>query len=95
MINNCNAFYLQIYLHKNFEKFSEVIPIEILPFEMGGKAGLLMDLHKEQIKKLQSYERWFSYIDSFVMAGERNELKQLNVTDVFGENVELKNLEID
>ena len=41
------------------ESLNEFVPLEILPNEMGGKAGTILDSHNEQIKKPELYRDWF------------------------------------
>lgn len=85
-----------MHLHNNLESFDKIIPAEILPNELGGKAGPLMELHNKQVKKLESYRDWFleeqdnCRVDESKRAG-----KGRTATDLFGVEGSFKKLDID
>lgn len=49
----------QLHLHSSMESLDKFVPIDILPNEYGGKAGVIIDLHNAQIKKLENHRDWF------------------------------------
>ena len=48
----------------------KVIPIEILPNELGGKAGPITDLHNAQIKCLEDNRDWFAEDEKYYRVNE-------------------------
>ncbi|XP_024888242.1 alpha-tocopherol transfer protein-like isoform X2 [Temnothorax curvispinosus] len=53
-----------IHFHPSFKSLSEYIPVDVLPNEMGGKAGSVHELAEIQVKKLEDYREWF-LLDEF------------------------------
>ena len=85
-----------MHLHTTLESVNKYIPIDILPNEVGGKAGPIMELHKAQIAKLESYRDWFledeyrGRLDESKRPGKRK-----TATDLFGVEGSFKKLDFD
>ncbi|KAI4477147.1 PREDICTED: alpha-tocopherol transfer protein-like isoform X2 [Polistes canadensis] len=85
-----------LHVHSTLESVAKFIPLEILPTDVAGKAGLTKDLHEEYIKKLEDHRPWFLQDE---MSGRVNEAlrpgQSKNATDLFGVEGSFKKLEID
>ncbi|KAL7292795.1 hypothetical protein TKK_0013622 [Trichogramma kaykai] len=85
-----------LHLHSSLESLDKHIPLEILPNELGGKAGALTDMHQAQLAKLEAHRDWFlndeakSRVDESKRPG-----KAKSATDLFGVEGSFKKLDID
>lgn len=83
-------------MHSSMDTVDKFIPIEILPNELGGKAGPLMELHNAQIKKLESFRDWFLDEETRAKIDEsKRPGKGKTATDLFGVEGSFKKLDID
>lgn len=57
-------------LHSSLESLDKLIPIEILPNELGGKAGPIMELHNAQIRYLEENRNWFDEDEKYYRVNE-------------------------
>ncbi|KAK2580091.1 hypothetical protein KPH14_012372 [Odynerus spinipes] len=85
-----------LHLHSTLESVARFIPLEALPTDVGGKAGLLKDLHESYAKKIEAHRLWYLEDE---MKGCVNEAlrpgKSKNAMDLFGMEGSFKKLEID
>ncbi|KYM98125.1 hypothetical protein ALC62_11115 [Cyphomyrmex costatus] len=84
------------YMHTTNDTLEKFIPLEVLPNEAGGQAGLIQELRDKQVKKLIDHITWFKEEE----ANHRvNELlrpdKAKTATDLFGVEGSFKKLDID
>ncbi|XP_031783357.1 alpha-tocopherol transfer protein-like [Nasonia vitripennis] len=85
-----------LHMHSSMDSVDKFIPIEILPNELGGKAGPLMELHNVQIKKLESFRDWFLDEETRAKIDEsKRPGKGKTATDLFGVEGSFKKLDID
>lgn len=52
-------YFFQIHFHSSMESINKYFPVEILPNELGGKAGPLNEMWNAQVKKLEDFQDWF------------------------------------
>ncbi|KAK0183088.1 hypothetical protein PV327_001160 [Microctonus hyperodae] len=85
-----------LHIHSTPESVAKHIPLDILPYESGGKAGSLMELHEKNIKWLETHRAWFLEDEA---KGRVNESlrpgKGKSATDLFGVEGSFKKLDID
>ncbi|XP_015592996.1 alpha-tocopherol transfer protein-like [Cephus cinctus] len=85
-----------LFVHSTKDSLEKHIPLEILPNELGGKAGSMKDLHAASIKKLEEHRSWFQDDEANHRVNETlRPGKAKNVTDIFGVEGSFKKLEID
>lgn len=85
-----------LHMHSTSESLDKFIPLDVLPNEVGGKAGPLMELHEKQIKKLEDNRDWFREEELTKRVNESlRPGKGKTVTDLFGIEGSFKKLEID
>lgn len=74
----------------------EYLPLEILPNEIGGKAGNYEDLFKQGLKKLEDNRLWFLEEEANCRVNEaKRPGKEKSATDLFGVEGSFKKLDID
>lgn len=84
------------HMHSSLESLDKLIPLDILPNEVGGKAGPLMELHERQIKKLEDHREWFQEEERTKRVNESlRPGKGKTATDLFGVEGTFKKLDID
>ena len=87
---------LQLHLHSTADTLDKFIPLEILPNELGGKAGPAMELHRAEVKKLEEHRDWFLEEEQRARVDEgKRPGKSKNATDLFGVEGSFKKLDID
>ncbi|XP_058788950.1 alpha-tocopherol transfer protein-like isoform X2 [Phymastichus coffea] len=59
-----NDYVDAMYFHLDLDSLNEVVPLHVLPNEMGGQAGPLKDLHEDQLRKLRENWLWFLTMES-------------------------------
>lgn len=75
------------------EKF---VPMEILPNEVGGKAGPIDELRKNCYKELEEHRAWFIEEEATKRVNESTRPgKGKTATDLFGAEGSFKKLDID
>ncbi|CAK9806903.1 Alpha-tocopherol transfer protein-like [Anthophora quadrimaculata] len=85
-----------IHLHSSLRTLEEFVPVDLLPNELGGKAGSISQMHQEQIKEIDDKREWFieeeklSRVDESLRIG-----KSKTANDLFGVEGTFKKLEID
>ncbi|XP_024888240.1 alpha-tocopherol transfer protein-like isoform X1 [Temnothorax curvispinosus] len=85
-----------IHFHPSFKSLSEYIPVDVLPNEMGGKAGSVHELAEIQVKKLEDYREWFLLDEVNRRVNEASRIgKSKSVNDLFGIEGSFKKLDID
>ncbi|XP_066592370.1 alpha-tocopherol transfer protein-like [Prorops nasuta] len=90
-------FFDLIHFHSSLESLEKAgIPIEFLPNESGGKAGLLKDLANEEVKKIENNRNAILEYDQMAVAKESLRIgKSLSAGELFGVEGSFKKLEID
>lgn len=89
-------FLFQIHLHSSLKTLEEFVSLDLLPNEIGGKAGSIIQMQEEQIKEIDSKREWFveevklSSVDESLRIG-----KSKTANDLFGVEGTFKKLEID
>ncbi|XP_071638280.1 alpha-tocopherol transfer protein-like [Temnothorax longispinosus] len=85
-----------IHFHPSFKSLSEYISVDVLPNEMGGKAGSVHELAEIQVKKLEDYREWFLLDEVNRRVNEASRIgKSKSVNDLFGIEGSFKKLDID
>lgn len=75
---------------------SEYVPVDVLPNEVGGKAGPMHDLAEVQVRKLEDYREWFLMDEATRRVNEALRIgKSKSASDLFGVEGSFKKLEID
>lgn len=85
-----------LHLHSTLESLAQFLPLEALPTDIGGKAGLTKDLHEEFKKKIEDHRSW--YLEDEIKGCVNEALrpgKSKNATDLFGVEGSFKKLDID
>ncbi|XP_067015279.1 alpha-tocopherol transfer protein-like isoform X2 [Anabrus simplex] len=86
----------RIYIHtSNLETLYPHVPREVLPTEYGGFAGPIEEMHKDWVKKLESYIPWFKEQEALVANESRRPGKPKNYDDLFGVEGSFRKLAID
>nr|CAD7261887.1 unnamed protein product [Timema shepardi] len=76
---------VQIFCHPDgFESLYKYIPQEILPSEYGGYAGPIDVIHREWVKKLDSYTDWFKEQEDIKADESKRPGKPKTHDDLFG-----------
>ncbi|KAG5312590.1 TTPAL protein, partial [Acromyrmex insinuator] len=84
------------HMHTTSDTLAKFIPLEVLPNEAGGQAGLIQELHSKQMKKLEDHIAWFQEDESNHRVNESlRPGKAKTATDLFGVEGSFKKLEID
>ncbi|XP_071570123.1 alpha-tocopherol transfer protein-like [Temnothorax nylanderi] len=85
-----------IHFHSSFKSLSEYIPVDVLPNEMGEKAGSVHELAEIQVKKLEDYREWFLLDEVNRRVNDASRIgKSKSVNDLFGIEGSFKKLDID
>lgn len=85
-----------LFMHSTADSLAKHVPLDVLPNEVGGKAGPLMELHEAEIKKLEERRDWFQQEENLKRVNESlRPGKGKTATDLFGVEGSFKKLEID
>ncbi|XP_076289828.1 uncharacterized protein LOC143213657 [Lasioglossum baleicum] len=85
-----------IHLHSSLESLEEYVSLDILPNDIGGKAGPLSKFHEDQIKELDDNREWFIEEETVARVDESKRVgKSKTANDLFGVEGTFKKLEID
>ncbi|GAB1861594.1 Alpha-tocopherol transfer protein-like [Camponotus japonicus] len=85
-----------IYFHSSMESASKYFSIEVLPNELGGKAGPIQELVNAQIKKIENFGEWFLEDEKINRVDESLRINKSKASsDLFGVDGNFKKLEID
>ncbi|XP_014214645.1 alpha-tocopherol transfer protein-like [Copidosoma floridanum] len=85
-----------LYLHQNTESLSKHVPIDMLPNETGGKAGLIKNLYAKVLKDVEDHREYFIEEESVMRVDEsKRPGKPKSASDVFGVEGSFKKLDID
>lgn len=85
-----------MHFHTTLESASELIPIDVLPNEVGGKAGSIHKLTENYVKKLEDYREWFLMDEANRRVNEALRVgKSKSASDLFGVEGSFKKLDID
>jgi len=85
-----------IHFHSSLKSASEYIPVDVLPNEVGGKAGSIYELAEIQVKKLEDYREWFLMDEATGRVNEALRIgKSKSASDLFGMEGSFKKLDID
>ncbi|XP_076242795.1 alpha-tocopherol transfer protein-like [Calliopsis andreniformis] len=85
-----------IHLHSSLKTLEEFISLDILPDEIGGKAGPISKLHEEQVKEIESKREWFIEEEKLCRVNESLRIgKSRSANELFGVEGSFKKLEID
>ncbi|XP_053994005.1 uncharacterized protein LOC128884565 [Hylaeus volcanicus] len=85
-----------IHLHSSLKTLEEFVSLDVLPNEVGGKAGPILKMQEDQVKEIDSKRDWFieeeklSRVDESLRIG-----KSKTASDLFGVEGTFKKLEID
>ncbi|XP_076670789.1 uncharacterized protein LOC143370057 [Andrena cerasifolii] len=85
-------FWNMTHLHSSLKTLEEFISLDVLPDEVGGKAGSISKLHEEQMAEISNKRDWFieeekmSRVDESLRVG-----KSKTVNDLFGIEGTFKN----
>lgn len=91
----CVFFILQLAVHTGENEIDNKIPIDILPNELGGKAGSMSDLWKAEVNNLENNREWFRENENRKSNEALRPGKAKSVTDIFGVEGSFKKLDID
>lgn len=89
-------FWNMIHLHSSLNTLEEFVSLDLLPNEIGGKAGSIIQMHENEIKEIDDKREWFieevklSTVDESLRIG-----KNKIANDFFGVEGTFKKLEID
>ncbi|XP_014217588.1 alpha-tocopherol transfer protein-like [Copidosoma floridanum] len=85
-----------LYLHPNVDSLAKHMSVDILPDEVGGKAGKMMDLYAKVIKDIEKHRDYFIEEERLVRVDESKRLgKPKTATELFGVEGSFKKLDID
>jgi len=85
-----------IHFHSSLESVSEYVSVDLLPNEIGGKAGSIHELTEIQVKKLEDYREWFLLDETTRRVNEALRIgKSMSANDLFGVEGSFKKLDID
>ncbi|XP_015124598.1 alpha-tocopherol transfer protein [Diachasma alloeum] len=85
-----------LHVHTTNDTVEKFFPVDLLPNESGGKAGSVMELHMDNIKKLEANRDWFLEDEQTMRVDETLRVgKQKTATDLFGVEGSFKKLDID
>ncbi|XP_078036603.1 alpha-tocopherol transfer protein-like [Augochlora pura] len=85
-----------IHLHSSLDTLEEYVSLDVLPNDIGGKAGPLSKFHEEQIKELDNKRDWFIEEEIAYRVDESQRVgKSKTANDLFGVEGTFKKLEID
>lgn len=64
IFNTCKPFMKKdlqqlMHFHSSVESVNKYFPVEILPNELGGKAGPIQEIWNMRIKRLEDFQEWF------------------------------------
>lgn len=91
-----SEFFQMIKFHHSLESLKEYLSIDLLPNEVGGKAGTIKDLMKEEIKRLDDNREWFLKEEATKRVNESLRVgKAKSSNDLFGVEGSFKKLDID
>ncbi|KAJ9583069.1 hypothetical protein L9F63_022591, partial [Diploptera punctata] len=82
-------------LHGDLNKLYKQVPKRILPEEYGGEAGKMEVLWGAWIKKLESYNQWFSEHEKLKSDESKRHGGKFNTGDLFGFEGAFRKLELD
>lgn len=89
-------YFFQIHFHSSVESANKYFPIEILPNELGGKAGPINELWDVQIKKLKDFQEWFLEDERINRVNESLRIEKNNVSnELSGVEGSFRKLDID
>ncbi|KAF5299901.1 hypothetical protein FQR65_LT19432 [Abscondita terminalis] len=86
---------IQIYSKENSHKLLEIVPKDLIPNELGGKAGTLVDLSATWRQKLESYADWFKTDEQYKSIEELRIGQPKTRSNVFGEEGTFRQLNFD
>lgn len=85
-----------MHLHTTKESLEKFIPLEILPNEVGGKAGPLSQYYEERKKLFTEFRDWFANDETNGRVNENlRPGKSKNAGEIFGVEGSFKKLDID
>ncbi|XP_043259525.1 alpha-tocopherol transfer protein-like [Colletes gigas] len=85
-----------IHLHSSLKTLEEFISLDVLPNEVGGKAGPISKIHSDQIKEIDSKREWFIEEEKLAAVDESLRIgKSKTANELFGVEGTFKKLEID
>ncbi|XP_069698919.1 alpha-tocopherol transfer protein-like [Periplaneta americana] len=86
----------RIHIHTNgFKSLHDQISPDILPSELGGTNGSIIDHWSAWIKKMESYRDWFLEQDKMISDESKRPGKALNSGELFGIDGSFRKLNID
>ncbi|XP_076182359.1 alpha-tocopherol transfer protein-like [Ptiloglossa arizonensis] len=85
-----------MHLHSSLKTLEEFVSLDILPNEVGGKAGSISKIQEDQIKEIDSKREWFIEEEKLSVVDEALRIgKSKTANDLFGVEGTFKKLEID
>ncbi|CAL7948200.1 unnamed protein product [Xylocopa violacea] len=91
-----NELWSMIHTHSSLKTLEEFMSLDLLPNEIGGKAGSITQINEEQIKEIDSKREWFIEMDKLSSVDESLRIgKSKTANDLFGVEGTFKKLEID
>ncbi|XP_014214637.1 alpha-tocopherol transfer protein-like [Copidosoma floridanum] len=85
-----------LHLHSNLDSFGKYIPPDVLPNEIGGSAGQMMDLYTKVLKDVEDHRDYFIEEEAEMRVDEsKRPGKPKTATDLFGVEGSFKKLDID
>jgi hypothetical protein len=83
-------------LHPTFDKIKNYLSLDILPNEVGGKAGSMMDLYSKVLKNVEDHGDFFYDEERLMRVDESLRMgKAKSRIDFFGIDGNFKKLDID
>ncbi|KAK1137919.1 hypothetical protein K0M31_002412 [Melipona bicolor] len=91
-----NELWNIIHLHSSIKTLEEFLPIDLLPSEVGGKAGSIVQMQEARIKEIDDKREWFLEEMKYGKVDESLRIGKNNIAnDLFGVDGTFKKLDID